>query len=298
MMCGKHLHSAIDLKRLADLGLALDNLQTLSVFNGGFVGFCDETESEVIEHVAGKEGRSAARARAGRSAAERPWGASGQAHHFRSAAVEAAFGAKFRILARHYAALAFEDPNGLWVVAKSKPLGNRGPQIHFLVAFPLDNQEPVRGWAFEQIGPHAKLMSLKHTNFPDASICAFMPNDNSWSISDGLTELFDHYSIWALKKLHRDLIGTWPGKQAGVCAFYRRSEFVSSEWCGCLSGKRYKDCHQGSDMLMDEAVARAEFGKIFRCNYEARSAPASIMQAAITRWRKIPPINYLKYKIA
>lgn len=291
MVCGKHARSHINLNRLADLGKALDTSQILSVFAGGFVGLSDEDESEVIQHVAGKEGRSPARPRSGQRTAEGPWWPSGETHYFGSDAHEEAFGVGFRVLAQHYEALAFEENDGLWVVVKSEPLGCRGPQIHFLIAFPLRHESKPKGWAFDRIGAQVSPMSLKHTNFPDASICAFLHDEYEWSQAGGMIELVDHYTIWAVKKLHRDYMGHWPGMQVGACAFYRRLEFTPNEQCGCLSGKKYKICHQGADMLVSEQAGREEFQRLFRSDYHSRAVPKSIVDAARSRWRKLPPLK-------
>lgn len=287
MACGKHLEVAININRLEALGQALDLEQQLSVFHEGFVGF--SYESEVNDYAQGTAQRSAARPRPGQRTTERTRrGEAGEAHRFRSGAIEEAFGTEFRILARDYSALGFEDRDGLWVMVKSNPLGSQGPQIHFAVAFPLNRIATPRGWAFSRIGPRSRLMSLKHTNFPDASICAFLPNDGSWKPTDGMTALIDHYSVWAVKSLHRQFVGYWPGKQYGACALYRRMEFEPREWCGCLSGKRYQDCHQGADLIVSETAGRQEFRRLFRCDYETRAAPVAIVNAAMSRWKKIP----------
>lgn len=292
MTCGKLPKSGIDFNRLRALGQALDTGQYLSVFHQGFVTIGDEHESEVIKDVATEPARrSAARAWAGRRTAEGPRRAASQTDHFRSPTLESAFGTEFRILAQHYDALGFEDPDGLWVVTKSKPLGRHGPRIHFLIAFSLDRGIPPRAWAFDRTGPHARLMSLKHTNFPDASICAFLPDENAWSPSDGIIALVDHYSVWAIKKLHRDHLGHWPGKQAGACAYYRRMEFAASEWCGCQSGRKYRDCHQGADLLVNDAAGKKEFEQIFHCDYHARREPPEVLASAKSHWNIMPQLQ-------
>ena len=288
MACG-YLHNiAIDLNRLSDFGRVLDAGQSLSVFDQGFVGICDDDESEVIQNVARSAQRSAAQSGQGRRATDRPQGQTGQAHRFRSEATEQAYGSAFRILAQHYQVLGFECENGLWVIAKSNPLGRNGPQIHFAVALPYTDRVPPKAWAFSQVGNNAKLMSLKHTNFPDASICAFMETDAAWDRSDGILPLIDHYSIWALKKIHHEKIGVWPGRQYGSCAYYRLREFHPDEWCGCLSGKRYGVCHLAVDRLTDVRFSKDEFYRLFSCHYEDRRVPPNILQFARSNWKSIP----------
>ena len=276
------------LAHLSTVGMAIHGGQRPTVFDGGFVGSTQADESEVSsDGPQGKTHRSSAGSRQGRraSAGSRPQAAR---HNWRSDALEAAYGAGFRVLARHYEALAFQDKNGLWVVATSNPLGRNGPQVHFLIAFPLDQGIAPRAWAFEQIGANARLASLKHTNFPDASICAYVEGEGAWPNTDGLLGLVDIFSIWTIKKWHRERLGWWPGKQAGACALYRRREFDPHEHCGCPSGLRYGECHMAADLLVDEARAHADFRRLFACNYEDRAPPEAVVQAAKSNWTKMP----------
>lgn len=288
MGCGKNSVSRSHHERLTILGEALHAQQNLFVFDRGFVGFCDEDESEVIRDVARKRRRSASEQWSGWRTAQRPQGPTGEARNFRSEALQEAFGTEFRVLAQHYAALAFEDELGLWVVASSEPLGAHGPRIEFLVAVPLDRRLMPKAWAFQRFGKRLKPMSLKHTNFPDASICAFIPGDDTWSPNDGILALMDIYSVWAVKKLHRDQVGYWPGKQYGASALYRRLEFKPNELCGCSSGEAYKNCHQGVDNLITEEAALNEFRRLFNCDYEARSFPRELIDSAASNWNHIP----------
>lgn len=275
------------LAHLRTVGVAIDGGRQPTVFDGGFVGFSDETESEVMTDVAGQEAGSQSGPRSGRRARARS-GAQAAHNPFRSDALEAAHGAGFRILAQHYEALAFEDRNGLWVVVKSLPLGLGGPEVHFLIALPLDQRLAPRGWAFAKTGSRAELMSLKHTNFPDASICAFTPDHRPWPNSDGLLGLVDIYVLWAVRKMHRDHFGWWPGPQLGACAHYRLREFDPREDCGCGSKKTYGDCHLPADMLAHPDAAAAEFRRLFKGNYEDRQPPEQVLEAGRSTWRKMP----------
>lgn len=278
-------------EHLKRLGQAIDIGRQPTVFDGGFVGFSDATESEVSSNVAqGQAHRSPAGSRAGRRTSARP-GARTAHHAFRSEALEAAYGAGFRILAQHYQALAFEDRNGLWVVASSSPLGRHGPQVQFLIALPLDERLAPRAWAFEKAGPNLRLASLKHTNFPDASICAFVPEDNAWPNPNGLVGLVDIYTLWMIRKCHRDWFGWWPGPQYGSCALYRLKEFAAREDCGCGSDKRYGTCHMAADLLANPTAASAEFRRLFGGDYEDRRAPESILESARSRWRRMPSMG-------
>jgi len=275
------------LAHLRTVGVAIDGGQRPTVFDGGFVGFNKADESEVSSDVAqGKAHRSTAGSRQGRRARSRR--AQAADHPFRSDALEEAHGAGFRILAQHYQALAFEDRNGLWVAVSSRPLGQRGPEVHFLIAVPTDDLLSPRAWAFEMLGSRARLMSLKHTNFPDASICAFPNGHWPWPNPDGLLGLVDIYVLWAVRKLHRDCFGWWPGPQVGPCAHYRLREFDEREHCGCGSNKRYGACHMASDYLENPETAAAEFRRQFDCDYDERRPPETVLDAARSNWTMTP----------
>jgi len=274
-------------EHLRRLGEEIDIGRQPTVFDGGLVGTSDATEGEVRRHVAGQEAGSQSGTRQGRRARARI-GAQAADHRFRSDVLEAAHGAGFRILAQHYEALAFEERNGLWVTVSSNPLGPRGPEVHFLIAIPLDERLSPRGWAFQRLGARAELMSLKHTNFPDASICAFPHGQWAWPNADGILGLVDIYLLWAVRKLHRDYFGWWPGPQLGACAHYRAREFDPREDCGCGSSKRYGECHMALDRLADPEAAAAEFRRLFACDYDDRRPPESVMEAARSRWSRMP----------
>ena len=279
--------TAQQLAHLKTVGTAIDGGLQPTVFDGGFVGIEPSEEEEDDQNVSGRqEARSAARSWPGRRARAR--GAQAARHPFRSDALESTYGAEFRFLAQHYEALAVEGENGLWVAATSTPLGVRGPGVHFLVALPADVRLAPRAWAFERIGPNAKLMSLKHTNFPDASVCAFPQGQWPWPNPDGLTGLIDIYTLWAIRKLHRDCFGWWPGPQLGSCAYYRLKEFDPREDCGCGSRRRYGQCHMGTDLLLNSDGASAEFKRLFACDYGDRRPPKSVIDAARTRWEQVP----------
>lgn len=277
------------LSRLKTIGEALHAGQDALVFDQGLVGLNGADESEVISNVAqARASGPSARSRPGRRTSSRSWRTAGTAKSFCSSSIEQAYGAGFRLLAQHYEALGFEDQHGLWVVIKTRPLGFDGPQAFLLVAAPTDHAISPRAWAFEKTGFGTRLFPHKHTNFPDASLCAFTKASQAWTSADGLLSLIDHYSLWVAKSLHRSQFGWWPGAQVGACAFYRRREFVARELCGCESGKTYSECHQATDLLVPEGVARQEFRRLFLCDYEERAPPVPIIEAASSGWKKLP----------
>ena len=286
--CGNVRFSQQSINHLRLLGHHIDAGHQPLVFDDGFVDRNPQSQSEEITNAKSHTGTgSQTRSRKGQRARARPR-PSRQAKPFRSGTIEEAHGAEFRILAQHYEALGFEDRNGLWVAVKTNPLGRNGPQAHLLVAIPINRAIAPRAWAFGAIGPRARLFPLKHTNFPDASICAFTKASRAWHADDGLLPLIDHYSLWMIKSWHREILGWWPGPQVGACALYRRREFVGKEWCGCESGKRYSECHQCMDLLVPEEVARQEFRRLFRFDYENQRPPNGVLEAARGRWKQLP----------
>lgn len=273
------------LAHLSAVGMAIDGGMQPTVYDGGFVAIEPSKEKDE-DNVEGQETGSQSGPRPGRRAWA--WRAQASHHAFRSDSLELAHGAKFRTLARHYEAQAFEDKNGLWVTVASKPLGVGGPEVHFLIAVPTDEGIAPRAWAFEKIGPNARLMSLKHTNFPDASICAFAHGYWPWPNADGLLGLVDIYVLWAVRKLHRDHLGWWPGPQLGTGSLYRVKEFDPREACGCGSNKKYGHCHMATDLLANPQVAAAEFHRNFHCEYGDRRPHEQVIGAARSRWRSLP----------
>ncbi len=286
--CGKPKLKERTLNHLRSLGQAIHAGHQPLGFDGGFCGLVEQRGSEVNASEESEPGPGPeAGSRQGRRTSwrRRP---SGQTQSFRSRAVEDAHGAGFRLLAQHYEALGFEDKNGLWVAVTTKPLGQGGPQAHLLVALPTNPSISPRAWAFSAIGRNAQLFPLKHTNFPDASICAFTKESGAWAADDGVLALIDHYSLWIIKSWHRSVVGWWPGRQIGACALYRRLEFTSNEFCGCDSGRLYGLCHEQADLQVPEAAAHREFHRLFSGAYEERSAPEQIVVSARSRWRTMP----------
>lgn len=287
--CGKRNFSESAFKHLREIGIEIDAERQPLVFDGGFVGRDTGQKGEVNNGTS--EPHSGDGSAAGSRQGQRTWSWRRSFREAQSIRTESAYGDQFRILAQHYEALGFEQEKGLWVAVKSRPLGRGGPQCHLLVGIPFNEAITPRAWAFEAIGPEAKAFPLKHTNFPDASICAFTKESKAWEPVDGLLALIDHYSLWIVKSWHRTHLGFWPGPQIGVCAYYRRQEFMPGEWCGCQSGKRYLACHLYPDLQVSDESGRREFRQLFAVNYEDRATPLSVMDAARSRWKTLPDIR-------
>ncbi|MBY8828833.1 hypothetical protein [Hephaestia mangrovi] len=290
-------------ERLEELGRALDIEQSVSAYGGGRIRITDADRNEVVKNVTSEATQGSS---AGSRQGQRSWSRSGgswsrgawarrrpagEPGAFSSEQARSLYAAETRSLAQEYDINCAETQLGIWVAAKSRPLGSRGPSVHFLIALPFNQEIMPRSWCFAGIGNGSKPLGLRHTNFPDASICAFVKEDRTWDYSDGLVALVDIYSVWALRQLHNEVFGWWPGPQLGLGALYRKTEFQPNEFCGCSSGKRYRDCHLASDLLVDEQAAQAEFKRLFRTNYSNRNVPAVVLNAAQNRWRIWPDMR-------
>jgi hypothetical protein len=179
-----------------------------------------------------------------------------------------------------------EGDHGLWIIVKSHPLGPDGPQGTIVLGYPFTDKVEPRAWAFWKLGEFPKFVGPRHTNFPDASICAFGPGD--WDRSHGVAALVDFYSTWLVRQLYFEHFGRWPGRQHGATALYRRTEFSSDEWCGCNSGKRYGECHETADRQLSEEEARDERRREFKSDYGPRKPPKSLMKFVRSNFKKIP----------
>jgi hypothetical protein len=157
----------------------------------------------------------------------------------------------------------WRQEQGLWLVTRSSVMPGLGRTATFLCA--LDYSLGVaRAWGFWSsaclgvawIGP-------RHTNFPDGSICAFAPNDATWTLGDPLVDLLDLYTVWALRHLHLELVGRWPGPQMAFHPYERRVEFLSNEQCGCGSGRTYGSCCRRRDTARNLLADAINFSLLF-----------------------------------
>ena len=113
-----------------------------------------------------------------------------------------------------------------------------------LTPFPKPNTQlvpMVRAWAswgdgVRPAGDHV---------YPDASICAYMPDEWTWG-RDPLHVLVDWYTSWLAKSLHLQFLNRWPGPQhcPAIVAIRRK---MLDEFCRCGGPKRYRECHYLDD---------------------------------------------------
>jgi hypothetical protein len=277
------------LAHLRTVGEALDNGLFPHVFRDGFVAFAAPEDAPSMEQEDVERQRTRGPATRSRTRTEAgPRRTSGETAPIGRGTEQAVLVPILEGLYTSYPTQFIEGDHGLWAVVTSCPLGHDGPQVTLVLAYPHSGEVPPRAWAFWKLGDFPKFIGPRHTNFPDASICAFVPDDATWNRSDGLVALVDLYSTWVFRHLYLQHFGRWPGPQHGATALYRRTEFSSDEWCGCESGKRYGECHLTADALLSDEAARAEHRTVMGSDYVTRKPPRSIMQFARSRFKRVP----------
>lgn len=149
-----------------------------------------------------------------------------------------------------------EESDAVWMLTPAKLLPGPRPRVYFVTVFPknlylssaqgwLGSPMP-RTWAF---WPDGQWVGPRHTNSPDGSICAFEPQDGTWLPGDSLPDLMDIYSLWALRHIHLEFFGRWPGPQSNHQRYERILEAHPSEQCGCQNPKgTYAECCRDGDV--------------------------------------------------
>lgn len=286
---------------LWEIGQQLDRSIFPRVKNGGFVL---PSEPHVLSKPMGKEQQNATK-RQRRSATEPwPWPTGGQGTPDRSGAIRgsrpagdpapffsAVCGSPYQdeltsVCEAYPGTAIWNQGEDFWLLAESSLLPALPKKALFLVAVSTVHQT-IRAWAFWNscaigntwIGP-------RHTNFPDGSICSFEPRDGTWQYGDSLVTLLDIYTLWAVRHLHLEIYGRWPGPQSVVPPYERIQELRDDELCGCgQSLKRYADCCKPSDMERKLLATAVSF--CFFSAWSVRSPPKSVVQFMLQRGR--PP---------
>lgn len=167
---------------------------------------------------------------------------------------------------------------GMWLSVESAILPGLDRSATFLIAIPFRHSAPVRAWAFWNRVVQFEWIGPRHTNAIDGSVCAFNPAEGTWRIGDGLVELIDQYTLWALRHLHLELLGRWPGQQTAQFIYERLTELHGDERCGCRAdAPLYRDCCQRSDLAADKLGAALEFVGGF-LKFRPRKPPASVIR--------------------
>lgn len=184
-----------------------------------------------------------------------------------------------------------EVDHGVWITARIYPLGRAGP-CYWVCLFLSDSAVfSPKAFAFERLSPVPRTVGPRHTNFPDASICAFTDDDDAWRPGDSPKILLNLYAEWLICQLFLRLERYWPGRQAGLDATYRSVEFTDRDWCDCGSEKRYGECHRVRDQFeVDRLKASGEYVPL-----PNRIVPPTIISFARSRWKKLPDLNRLPF---
>lgn len=280
---------------LADIGKRLDQQSELRVLNGGVVVPSMRTVSSSslgveIQDVNAKaarrsETRSRRRAPGWQGAPGRPW-ATSTAPPVVGRPLKKLYESQLSGLAEFYpGAQLWHQTDGVWILCKSKVLD--GLPRHALFLTGISYVWPmVRSWAFWAhevtvpiwIGP-------RHTNFYDGSICAFEVTDETWLFGQSIVSLLDLYTVWALRHLHLELLGTWPGQQVAHYAVERVLEQRDDELCGCgTASKLYCDCCKDAD------VSNMRIGDAVEFAWFPRTPPSSVL-AVLSRAKNPPEMS-------
>lgn len=168
---------------------------------------------------------------------------------------------------------------GFWLKSQSLLFPAPGRQAIFLTAINTRYRFIV-GWGFWTGGyMGASWIGPRHTNYPDGSICAFEPNSPVWTYGDSLIQLLDLYTLWAVRHLHLEHKGWWPGPQASDRAFERANEFQGHEHCGCAQPKgSYATCCQAADKI-GRSVQETLTYRLFDSRW-VRKPPESVLRFA------------------
>ena len=227
---------------LKAIGLGLDNGVLPSVFNRGVV----RPESSPVDVKPSGQEKADARQQSKRSATrpwERPAGGQRTTGQSRSPDSGTPFvqpGLRFRYLEgigecsdAYPGLLAFPQERQMWLFAESDLIEGLGRRAAFAVQLPYTTSRPVRAWGFWTTAVSKTWIGPRHTNFPDGSVCAFEPRDQTWLPGGSVTALLDLYSLWAVRHLYLEKYGKWPGRQSVPIAAERLLELGDEEFCGC-----------------------------------------------------------------
>jgi hypothetical protein len=177
---------------------------------------------------------------------------------------------------------------GIWLIAHSALGEGLDREAVFVVAIPFDVARNAQGWGFWSRGSlaFAQWIGPRHTNFPHGSICAFDARDGAWQTGDSPVTLLDLYSVWAIRHLHLERFGRWPGSQAARWAYERLVECSEDELCGCGSLDRtYAECCLAEDARRNRIQDAVVF--VLETSGGKRSPPAEILQ--FLREQCVPP---------
>lgn len=183
--------------------------------------------------------------------------------------------------------------DGFWLLTESLVVPGLKRAAVFLTAVHWSFAS-VKAWGFWRNTPvSVQWIGPRHTNFPDGSVCAFEREDRTWVFGESLVVLLDLYSVWAVRHLHLELFGHWPGPQSVPHPYERRLELQPHELCGCGSAQRYGECCLSRDAARDLVRGAVSFAMYFAGG--VREPPPSLGKVAL-RAAEPPALSTLKWQ--
>jgi hypothetical protein len=271
-------------EKLLTIGMHLDRNVFPRVKDGGIVVPSDtpvpfSLGKEIANAEGKRKSRTSSGASFGSSQARGPW-AAGQTASFLGADPKTYEEQDIdKLLGNYPMSIGWRRNQGYWLLVESALFDEFDRAAIFLVGLSTENKI-VRGWGFwRESAVSCRWIGPRHTNFPDGSICAFVPAEGTWVFGDPIVELVDLYTVWAARHLHFEIFGRWPGAQDSFHPYERLLEFHEDEYCSCGSEARYGQCCRDSDLArnrISDAIAfslKLETGK--------REPPREIINAAL-----------------
>jgi len=274
---------------LQRIGAELDGHRQVRVKTGGIVT-PDTTPNVETKETANVERQAKARSAAGsRTGAASRQGSAGRsrspgpAAHVRRDDLRACYEAQVVELQQAYpsAQVVASDAQGMWLRVESAVLDGIDRSVTFLVAVPYTRGSHPRAWAFWNLPAGPQWIGRRHTNFPDGSVCAYVPQSGTWAEGGRLDSLIDLYSVWALRQLHLEVFGRWPGRQDSSHPFYSLVEFKDDELCSCEAHDpplRYGQCCKPEHLRRGFMQLKADFERTQRVRITDRNPPPSVIE--------------------
>lgn len=277
------------LNLLKEIGALLDQNRFPHVYNGGFV---KPSETTFHTQTLGKEKEHERQRRSSAGSWQRParrQGAPGPAAPVICASLRNKYEKELDEVRETYPGVkTWQQKEGLWLLTESALLRGLGKKATFLIAIPYFPAPYAKSWGFWTTAMYTQWIGPRHTNFPDGSICAFEPKDQTWEIGKPLISLLDLYSIWAIRHLHMATLERWPGRQSVHHPYERLTEIQDDEFCGCdISEKLYKDCCKPNDLALDKEAIKKDFLRRYCGGF--RNPPREILKFMAQRDQP-PPI--------
>lgn len=274
---------------LEEIGLSLDYDKYPSIHNGGYVR---PREAPIDQNKQGKDTKhhelqTRNRKKPTQSRKARRSGASPRSTQVFSSSLQKNYAENLSAVLEAYPdTRVWHREDGIWLLSESAILTGLDKSAMFLIAVPFTPEFPIRAWAWWTTKVSVQWIGPRHTNYPDGSICAFEPSDQTWNPGDSLVNLLDLYTLWALRHLHLEVFGRWPGRQVLHHAYERIQEAQDNELCGCNNPKgTYANCCKSSDLELNKVTLHDDFFKTRPLT--PRRPPAELFR--FSRTRNQPP---------